>query len=247
LIHLRSPKEVEKIKASCEIVRDTLFLLEELIEVGIPTIELDKKAEEFIRSKGAKPGFKGLYGFPATLCISINDEVVHGIPSKRTLKDGDVVGIDCGSYLNGYYGDHAKTFKVGNVNSKTEKLLEVTNESLFKGIEQAVPGNKIGDISNAIQTHVEKYGYGIVKELVGHGIGEKLHEDPQIPNYGKKGIGPVIKPGMCIAIEPMINLGSEKVYTKSDDWTVCTQDGKPSAHFEHSITVTENGPIILTK
>lgn len=247
MIHLRSPKEVEKIKASCEIVRDTLFLLEELIEVGIPTIELDKKAEEFIRSKGAKPGFKGLYGFPATLCISINDEVVHGIPSKRTLKDGDVVGIDCGSYLNGYYGDHAKTFKVGNVDSKTEKLLEVTNESLFKGIEQAVPGNKIGDISNAIQTHVEKYGYGIVKELVGHGIGEKLHEDPQIPNYGKKGIGPVIKPGMCFAIEPMINLGSEKVYTKSDDWTVCTQDGKPSAHFEHSITVTENGPIILTK
>ena len=247
MIYLRSPKEVEKIKASCEIVRDTLFLLEELIEVGIPTIELDKKAEEFIRSKGAKPGFKGLYGFPATLCISINDEVVHGIPSKRTLKDGDVVGIDCGSYLNGYYGDHAKTFKVGNVDSKTEKLLEVTNESLFKGIEQAVPGNKIGDISNAIQTHVEKYGYGIVKELVGHGIGEKLHEDPQIPNYGKKGIGPVIKPGMCFAIEPMINLGSEKVYTKSDDWTVCTQDGKPSAHFEHSITVTENGPIILTK
>jgi len=247
LIHLRSPKEVEKIKSSCEIVRDTLFLLEELIEVGIPTIELDKKAEEFIRSKGAKPGFKGLYGFPATLCISINDEVVHGMPSKRTLKDGDVVGIDCGSYLNGYYGDHAKTFKVGNVDSKTVKLLEVTNESLFKGIEQAVPGNKIGDISNAIQTHVEKYGYGIVKELVGHGIGEKLHEDPQIPNYGKKGIGPVIKPGMCFAIEPMINLGSEKVYTKSDDWTVCTQDGKPSAHFEHSITVTENGPIILTK
>ena len=247
MIHLRSPKEVEKIKSSCEIVRDTLFLLEELIEVGIPTIELDKKAEEFIRSKGAKPGFKGLYGFPATLCISINDEVVHGIPSKRTLKDGDVVGIDCGSYLNGYYGDHAKTFKVGNVDSKTVKLLEVTNESLFKGIEQAVPGNKIGDISNAIQTHVEKYGYGIVKELVGHGIGEKLHEDPQIPNYGKKGIGPVIKPGMCFAIEPMINLGSEKVYTKSDDWTVCTQDGKPSAHFEHSITVTENGPIILTK
>ena len=247
MIHLRSPKEVEKIKASCEIVRDTLFLLEELIEVGIPTIELDKKAEEFIRSKGAKPGFKGLYGFPATLCISINDEVVHGIPSKRTLKDGDVVGIDCGSYLNGYYGDHAKTFKVGNVDSKTVKLLEVTNESLFKGIEQAVPGNKIGDISNAIQTHVEKYGYGIVKELVGHGIGEKLHEDPQIPNYGKKGIGPEIRPGMCFAIEPMINLGSEKVYTKSDDWTVCTQDGKPSAHFEHSITVTENGPIILTK
>lgn len=247
MIHLRSPKEIEKIKKSCEIVRDTLFMLEELIEIGIPTIELDKKAEEFIRSKGAKPGFKGLYGFPATLCISINDEVVHGIPSNRTLKNGDVVGIDCGSYLNGYYGDHAKTFKVGNVDSKIEKLLKITNESLFKGIEQAVPGNTIGDISNAIQTHVDKHGYGIVKELVGHGIGEKLHEDPQIPNYGNKGIGPKIKPGMCFAIEPMINLGSEKVYTKSDDWTVCTEDGKPSAHFEHTITVTENEPIILTK
>ena len=222
-------------------------MLEELIEPGIQTIELDKKAEEFIRSKGAKPGFKGLYGFPATLCVSVNDEVVHGIPSKRSLKDGDVIGIDCGTYMNGFYGDHAKTFKVGNIPTKVEKLLDITKESLYKGIEQAIPGNNIGDISYAIQNHVEKHGYGIVRDLVGHGIGEKLHEEPQIPNFGSKGKGPKIKAGMCFAIEPMINLGSEHVYTKSDDWTICTQDGKPSAHFEHTITVTENKPIILTK
>jgi methionyl aminopeptidase len=208
---------------------------------------LDKKAEEYIRSKGAKPGFKGLYGFPATLCVSVNDEVVHGIPGKRSLKDGDVIGIDCGTYMNGFYGDHAKTFKVGNIPIKIEKLINITKESLYKGIEQARPGNSIGDIGFAIQNHVEKHGYGIVKDLVGHGIGEKLHEEPQIPNFGLKGKGPKIKAGMCFAIEPMINLGSEHVYTKSDDWTICTQDGKPSAHFEHTITVTEDKPIILTK
>jgi len=222
-------------------------MLEELIEPGIQTIELDKKAEEFIRSRGAKPGFKGLYGFPATLCVSVNDEVVHGIPSKRSLKDGDVIGIDCGTYMNGFYGDHAKTFKVGKISTKVEKLLDVTKESLYKGIEQAIPGNNIGDISFAIQSHVEKHGYGIVRDLVGHGIGEKLHEEPQIPNFGSKGKGPKIKAGMCFAIEPMINLGSEHVYTKSDDWTICTQDGMPSAHFEHTITVIEDKPIILTK
>jgi len=247
LINLRSPKEIEKIKASCAIVRDTLFMLEDLVKPGVQTIKLDKKAEEFIRSKGAKPGFKGLYGFPATLCVSINDEVVHGIPSRRTLKDGDVIGIDCGAYMNGFYGDHAKTFQVGNVDTKVKKLLEVTRESLYKGIEKAIPGNNIGDIGFAIQEHVQEYGYGIVKELVGHGIGEKLHEEPQIPNFGKQGKGPKIEPGMCFAIEPMINLGTERVYTKSDDWTICTEDGLPSAHFEHTITVTDDKPIILTK
>jgi methionyl aminopeptidase len=247
LIYIRNPKEIEKLKASCEIVRDTLFMLEELVQPGITTIELDEKAEEFIRSKGAKPGFKGLYGFPATLCVSVNDEVVHGIPNKKPLKNGDVVGIDCGTYMNGFYGDHAKTFKVGNVDLKVIKLLDATRESLYKGIEQAIPGNNIGDISYAIQNHIDSFGYGIVKELVGHGIGEKLHEEPQIPNYGAKGKGPKIKVGMCFAIEPMVNLGTDRVYTKSDDWTVCTEDGKPSAHFEHTITVTEGKPIILTK
>jgi methionyl aminopeptidase len=247
MINLRSQHEIQKIKDSCSIVRDTLYMIEEHIKPGIETIELDKKAEEFILETGAKPGFKGLYGFPATLCVSVNDEVVHGIPSKRVLKDGDVIGVDCGAYLNGFYGDHAKTFQVGNVSEKIKKLLKVTKESLYKGIEQAVPGKNIGDISFAIQSHVQTYGYGIVKELVGHGIGEKLHEEPQIPNFGTKGRGPEIKSGMCFAIEPMINMGTEKVYTKSDDWTICTEDGLPSAHFEHTITVTEDKPIILTK
>jgi len=222
-------------------------MLEELVEPGITTFELDKKAEEFIKSKGAKPGFKGLYGFPATLCVSINDEVVHGIPKNRKLEDGDIIGIDCGTYMNGFYGDHAKSFTVGKVDSKVIELLKVTKESLYLGIEQAIPGNNIGDIGFAIQNHVEKYNYGIVKDLVGHGIGEKLHEEPQIPNYGKKGRGAKIKAGMCFAIEPMINLGTDQVYTKSDSWTVCTKDGKPSAHFEHTITVTNDKPIILTK
>jgi len=247
LIHIRNSIEVEKIKASCEIVRDTLFMLEDLVKPGVTTFELDRKAEEFIISKGAKPGFKGLYGFPATLCVSINDEVVHGIPKNRKLEDGDIIGIDCGTYMNGFYGDHAKSFTVGKVDSKVIELLKVTKESLYLGIEQAIPGNNIGDIGFAIQNHVEKYNYGIVKDLVGHGIGEKLHEEPQIPNYGKKGRGAKIKAGMCFAIEPMINLGTDQVFTKSDSWTVCTKDGKPSAHFEHTITVTNDKPIILTK
>ncbi len=217
------------------------------MEPGVTTFELDKKAEEFIKSNGAKPGFKGLYGFPATLCVSINDEVVHGIPKNRKLEDGDIIGIDCGTYMNGFYGDHAKSFTVGKVDSKVIELLKVTKESLYLGIEQAIPGNNIGDIGFAIQNHVDKYNYGIVKDLVGHGIGEKLHEEPQIPNYGKKGRGAKIKAGMCFAIEPMINLGTDQVYTKSDSWTVCTKDGKPSAHFEHTITVTNDKPIILTK
>ena len=221
-------------------------MLEELVLPGVTTIELDRKAEEFIRSSGANPGFKGLYGFPATICVSINDEVVHGIPKNRILKNGDIIGIDCGVYMNGYYGDHAKTFPVGNVDEQIINLLNITQKSLLKGIEQAVPGKNIGDIGFAVQSYVEKYGYGIVRELVGHGIGEKLHEEPQIPNYGIKGKGPLIQPGMCFAIEPMINLGTEMVYTKSDNWTVCTKDGLPSAHFEHTITVTNGKPIILT-
>ncbi|MBC8198326.1 MAG: type I methionyl aminopeptidase [Candidatus Marinimicrobia bacterium] len=247
MIYIRNSREIGKIKASCEIVRDTLYMLEELVEPGVTTFELDKKAEEFIKSNGAKPGFKGLYGFPATLCVSINDEVVHGIPKNRKLEDGDIIGIDCGTYMNGFYGDHAKSFTVGKVDSKVIELLKVTKESLYLGIEQAIPGNNIGDIGFAIQNHVDKYNYGIVKDLVGHGIGEKLHEEPQIPNYGKKGRGAKIKAGMCFAIEPMINLGTDQVYTKSDSWTVCTKDGKPSAHFEHTITVTNDKPIILTK
>ena len=202
--------------------------------------------EKFIRNQGAIPGFKGLYGFPATLCISIDDEVVHGIPGKRILKKGQIVSIDVGAYKDNYYGDHARSFAVGNISKAKQQLLDVTRESLYKGIEQAIPGNRIGDIGHAVQKHAEKYGYGVVRQLVGHGIGTKLHEEPQIPNFGKKGTGAKIEAGMCFAIEPMINMGTPDVYTKEDNWTVCTQDNKPAAHFEHTITITNNGPRILT-
>ncbi len=247
MIHIRSAKEVDIMRQAGRIVRDTLNMLEDHIKPGVETILLDQLAEEFIRKNGAIPGFKGLYGFPATLCISVEDEVVHGIPGKRVLKEGEIIGIDCGTIVDGYYGDHARSFPVGNVSSESKQLMKVTQECLYKGIEQAKLGNRIGDISNAVQTHAEKHDYGVVTELVGHGIGSKLHEDPQIPNFGKKGTGPKIKEGMCFAIEPMINMGTPEVFTKSDQWTISTADGKPSAHFEHTITITKNGAEILTK
>jgi methionyl aminopeptidase len=247
MINIRSTKEVDIMRRAGKVVIDTLCMLEAHIKPGIETIELDRLSEEFIRSQGAIPGFKGLYGFPATLCISVEDEVVHGKPGKRVLKEGEIVGIDVGSIVDGYYGDHARTFAVGEIDEAHKKLLLVTNESLMKGIEQAKPGNRIGDIGHAIQLHAEYHGYGVVTELVGHGIGTKLHEDPQIPNYGQKGSGPKIKEGMCFAIEPMINMGTAEVFTKSDKWTICTVDGKPSAHFEHTITITKNSAEILTK
>jgi methionyl aminopeptidase len=247
VINIRSAKEVQKIWQSSQIVKETLELIESNIKIGITTFELDRIAEDYIRSQGAVPSFKGLYGFPSTLCISINDEVVHGIPGKRKLKDGDIVGVDVGAYKNGYHGDHAKTFQVGNVSKETQRLLKVTEECLYKGIAQAIPGNRIGDISHAVQKHAELNGFTVVRELVGHGIGVDLHEEPQIPNYGKAGAGPLIKEGMCFAIEPMINAGTQKVYTKRDNWTVSTEDGKPSAHFEHTITVTNKETRILTK
>ena len=232
---------------AAEVVKDVLFSIEPIVKPGVSTLELDKFAEEYILSQGATPGFKGLYGFPATICVSINDEVVHGIPSNRTLENGDIIGIDVGSIFEGYYGDHAKTFPVGSIDDKKQKLIDVTKECLAKGILAAKPGNRIGDIGNAIQIHAEKNGCSVVKELVGHGIGEKLHEEPQIPNYGSKNTGPLISEGMCFAIEPMINFGTELIYTKSDNWTVCTKDGEPSAHFEHTITITKEGARILTK
>ena len=247
MIHIRSAKEVDILRRAGKVVRDTLCMLEAHIKPGIETIKLDHLAEEFIRSQGAIPGFKGLYGFPATLCISVEDEVVHGIPGKRVLKEGEIVGLDVGSIVDGYYGDHARSFAVGEIDGGHKILLSVTKESLMKGIEQARPGNRIGDIGHAIQLHAESHGYGVVTKLVGHGIGTKLHEDPQIPNYGRKGSGPKIKEGMCFAIEPMINMGTAEVFTKSDQWTICTVDGKPSAHFEHTITITKNGAEILTK
>lgn len=246
MINIRSKEEVRKIAKAASVVKDLLNDIEDIIKPGISTIELDKFAEKYITDRNAIPGFKGLYGFPSTLCVSINDEVVHGIPSNRILNDGDIIGIDVGSIVDGFYGDHAKTFPVGSISNDNKKLIDVTKECLARGIKEAKPGNRIGDIGFAIQTYAESFGYGVVKELVGHGIGEKLHEEPQIPNYGLKNTGPIIEEGMCFAIEPMINFGTEEIYTKSDNWTVCTKDGSPSAHFEHTITISENGAQILT-
>tara|TARA_Y100001970_G_C14222425_1_gene853478 strand:- start:1210 stop:1953 length:744 start_codon:yes stop_codon:yes gene_type:complete len=247
MIHLKNNSEIEKMYYAGQIVKNTLFMLEEFIKPGITTIELDRMAEEFILKQKAKPGFKGLYDFPNTLCVSIDDEVVHGLPSNTELKEGQIVGIDVGSIYEGFYGDHAKTFKVGKVEESVEQLVETTKESLYKGIEQAIDGNTIGDIGYAIQTYCEQNSYSIVKDLVGHGIGRKLHEDPQIPNYGNKGHGVKIEVGMCMAIEPMVNLGKSEVISKEDGWTISTLDGSLSAHFEHTIAVTEKGTKILTK
>jgi methionyl aminopeptidase len=197
-------------------------------------------------SQGAKPGFKGLYDFPATLCLSPNDMVVHGIPDNTVLNEGDILGVDCGAIVDGYYGDHALTFPVGRISQEHQKLLDVTQESLFRGIEQAVPGNHLNDIGHAIQSFCESHGYSVVRELVGHGIGRQLHEDPQVPNYGTAGTGVLLKEGMCLAIEPMINAGVKEIYTGKDGWAILTRDGKYSAHFEHTIAITADGPVVLS-
>ena len=247
MIFLKNKDEMKNIDYACKIVRDTLFFIEEKIVLDITPLDLDRIAEEYIISKGGIPGFKGLYGFPSTLCVSIEDEVVHGIPSDRELKDGQIISIDVGSIYNDFYGDHAKTFCLGNVSESKRKLVDVTKKSLMLGIEEVKPKNHIGDIGFAIQNYAEKNNFSVVRELVGHGIGRKLHEEPQVPNYGQKNTGSILKEGMCLAIEPMINEGSEKIITKDDGWTICTEDGKPSAHFEHTIAVTSKGVEILTK
>ena len=246
MVHIRSQREVSKISRSCQIVADTLIMLKPHVIPGARVFELDKMAENFIRSKGARPAFKGYMGFPATLCVSIDDAVVHGIPGDEVLDEGQIVGIDCGAELDGYFGDHARSFAVGSIDSDKQRLLDVTRESLLKGIEQAKPGNSVGDIGNAVQNHAESFGFSVVRELVGHGIGTQLHEEPQIPNYGKANHGYKLREGMCIAIEPMINAGVKEVYTAQDGWTILTKDGKASAHFEHTIAITKDGPIILS-
>ena len=246
MIFLKDKDQIRSIDHACKIVRDTLFYIEEQIAPDITTLDLDKMAEEYIISKGAIPGFKGLYGFPGTLCVSIEDEVVHGIPSNRRLKIGEIIGIDVGSIYNEFYGDHAKTFCVGDVSADKKQLINITKESLMLGIKEVSAGKYIGDIGYAVQTHAEKNSFSVVRELVGHGIGKKLHEEPQIPNYGTMNTGPKIEEGMCLAIEPMLNQGSEKIRTKEDGWTICTLDGKPSAHFEHTVAVTKEGVEILT-
>jgi len=246
MVHTRSDREIDKIAASCQIVADTLIMLEQYIIHGACVSDLDKMAEDYIISCGARPAFKGYMGFPATLCVSIDDAVVHGIPGKDILKEGQIVGIDCGAELDGYYGDHARSFAIGEIDSNKKKLLDVTKESLLKGIGQAMPGNFVGDIGNAVQEHAESNGFSVVRELVGHGIGTSLHEEPQIPNYGNAKQGYKLRAGMCIAIEPMINAGSRDVITANDGWTILTKDGKPSAHFEHTIAITNQGPKILS-
>jgi len=246
MIYLKSEEEIELLRKSNLLVSKAHAEVAKFIEPGVKTLKLDKVAEEFIRDNGAIPGFLGYSGFPNTLCISVNSVVVHGIPSNYELKEGDIVSVDCGVLLNGYYGDSAYTFAIGEVDSKVIKLLQTTKESLYVGIENAREGNRIGDIGYAIQTYVEKYGYSVVREMVGHGIGRKLHEKPEVPNYGKKGNGKRIQDGLVIAIEPMINMGRKEISIASDGWTVKTIDNKPSAHFEHTIAIKNGRTEILS-
>jgi len=243
---IKSSEEIELIRESALLVSKTLGMLAKEIKPGINTLYLDSLAESFIRDHNAEPGFLGLYDFPNTLCISPNSQVVHGIPNKDEINDGDILSIDCGVLKNGYYGDHAYTFEVGEVKKEIKKLLKTAKESLYLGIKEFKQDNRVGDVGYAIQKHNESNGYGVIKELVGHGLGKSMHEKPEMPNYGKRGTGKKFKNGMVVAIEPMINMGTPGVYTKKDGWTVCTKDGMPSAHFEHTITITEDGAKILT-
>ncbi len=248
MIHLKSAKEIEIMRGASKIVAEILLELRENCRDGATTADVDKIAEELTLKKKATPAFKGYRGFPASLCISVNDQVVHGIPStKRTLRNGDIVGLDFGVIYDGYYGDSAMTVSIGEIPPEVDRLVKVTEQCLYRAIEQAIPGNFISDISAAVQKLADANNYGIVREFCGHGIGRSLHEDPPVLNYVHNGKGPKIKPGLVIAIEPMINLGSDKVKVLEDGWTVITADGKPSAHFEHTIAITANGPEILTK
>lgn len=247
MIILKSDREIDYMRDAGKIVAQTLVEIKNAVKPGISTLELDEIAERYIRSAGAVPAFKGYGGFPGTICASVNEEIVHGIPGLRKLKNGDNISIDVGAVINGFNGDSAKTFPIGEVSAEMQKLLEVTEQALYQGVEKAMDGNHLGDISNAVQTHGESYGYKIVRDYVGHGIDKKMHEDPQIPNYGSAGRGPRLKSGMTLAIEPMINLGTHEVKTLEDEWTVITKDRKPSAHFEHTIAITDGTPEILTK
>lgn len=246
MIYLKTDEEIELLRASNLLVARTLGEVAKHIRVGVSTLELDRIAESFIRDHGAIPGFLNYNGFPNTLCTSVNDQVVHGIPNSNELKEGDIVSVDCGVLLNGYFGDSAYTFAVGKVSDEVEKLLKITKESLLKGIEMAVDGNRIGDIGYAIQTYCEEFGYSVVREMVGHGIGRNLHEAPEVPNYGKRGYGPKLKSGMVIAIEPMINMGKRYIVQENDGWTIRTSDKLPSAHFEHTVAIGKDKADILS-
>ena len=246
MIFYKTDEEIELIRQSADLLGRAHAEVAKNIRPGISTAELDKIAYEFILSGGAKPSFKGYNGFPYSLCISVNENVVHGFPGKYQLKEGDVVSIDCGVYLNGFHSDSAYTYAVGEISKEAEMLLQTTKESLYKGIEQAVTGNRIGDIAFAVQSHVEEQGFSVVRELVGHGIGKKLHEGPEVPNYGKRGKGPKLSDGMVLAIEPMVNAGKKNVIQEADGWTIRTEDRKPSAHFEHTVAVRKGKAEILT-
>ena len=246
MISIKSEREIELLRIAGNIVHETRMYLIPFIKEGITTKELDTLAEDFIRSKGATPSFKGYGDYPATICTSINEEVVHGIPSKRKLRNGDIISIDIGACYKGYHGDSAWTFAVGEISPKKKELMEHTRESLFKGLEQIKPGNRIGDIGHAIEEHAKKYHLGVVRELVGHGVGTSVHEEPDVPNYGKAGTGPLLKEGMVLAIEPMLTLGRRDVCILDDDWTIETVDRSPAAHYEHTIVVTKDGYEILT-
>ena len=246
MIYLKTDEEIELLREANLVVARTLAEVAKVIAPGVTTLKLDAVAEEYIRSQGAVPGFKGYGGFPGTLCVSVNENVVHGIPSNYALREGDIVSVDCGAVKDGFNGDSTYTFCVGEVSEEVKNLLRTTKESLYVGIEKAVEGNRIGDIGHAVQEYCEKRGYSVVRELCGHGVGKRLHEEPDLPNYGRKGTGPLIKNGMVIAIEPMINMGSKNIVIERDGWTCRTKDRKPSAHFEHTIAVHGGKPDILS-
>ncbi len=246
MIYLKTNDEIEIIRNNNLLVSKTLAEVGKLIKPGITTNTLDKRAEEFVQDHGAKPAFKGYKGFPNTLCTSVNSQVVHGIPSNYELKDGDIISIDCGVFKDGYYGDSAYTFEIGEVNPEIKKLLQVTKECLLLGVEKAIEGNRLGDISFAIQKHAENAGFSVVREMVGHGIGKELHEAPEVPNYGRRGHGMILKKGLVICIEPMINMGKRAIRQEKDGWTIVTTDNKPSAHYEYAVAIEKNIPDILT-
>jgi len=246
MIKIKTAEEIELMRESALIVSKTLGMLAKEVKPGVSTLTLDALAETFIRDHGAIPGFLGLYDFPNTLCMSPNAQVVHGIPNNKPLEEGDIISIDCGALKNGFYGDHAYTFEVGNVSPEIKKLLEVTKASLYKGIEAFKAGNRVGDVGFAIQEFTEKHGYGVVRELVGHGLGTSMHEDPEMPNYGRRGRGKKFIEGMVVAIEPMTNMGTHRINQLKDGWTILTADGKPSAHFEHNVALVNGKPELLS-
>lgn len=246
MIYVKSNAEIDAMAKAGRIVAETLLKIEEVVKPGVTTKELDKIAEDYIISCGARPSFKGHYGFPATICASINEEVVHGIPGGRILQEGDIISIDCGAFIDGFHGDAARTFPVGRISNEAQKLIEVTRDSFFEGLKYAIVNNRVGDISSAVQTYAESHGFSVVRDYVGHGIGRKMWEEPSIPNFGKPGKGPKLVKGLVIAIEPMINIGTYEVRELSDGWTVVTSDGKFSAHYENTVAILDDGPKILT-